>query len=1128
MSEERKGDGMRWIRRVPNLIAVMITGAVAAFGRTIEVTVIDLEAGTVSLAFGATGEGEVDKALFAAWSPGDAGVNAADWRETAYIATIAAETTMLAYTIPETWRKRSGAVRFFLTPPLPYGKRLSFLRTASAGPWIDTGIVPGTNTDVSVKAYYPGDIAPFGVSGKLYLFSNGTYYYGFLGASGSFSGDKSQPRTLRINATGAFLDGDCKARFDPSALTGSTSSTLTLFARRVDGTSTVAKQGDCTLYAARIATNGVPARDYVPCVKKDDTAAFYDRVTGMFFTNAGEGTFTQGVEVDAEPADCGEAEGWTEALNIGRTLAVTDSSPFLGTVTLALGNGDRDGLLFAVSGASDAGTTVSGWQNVQFLTKVPVGTNTVTVSLPAAWWDAAAKVRFFWKSAEDFPYDRQVAFLESDGGPWINTAYIPGPGTELFLRQRSAVDVAAFGLTSYFYLFNNGVNTYYGYFGNVGNFDNYNPSIAVHDLMLGPSGAYLNGVRKVTFTDTTFTAMTKGISLFGRWDWQTGAIGKQGQCRIYSAQIREAGETVRDFIPCVSNGVACLYDSIGRTFYFNAGGSGTFKAGGTVTPATADGDALVWSDVSSLALAADALWDAGGGNDPSFATAANWSDDTIPGLADDNSAVFFATAGSEARLGENAAVRGIRFQATNDFQLSAVNSAKLSIGAGGVMLKSSDTEALSTWRFYALAAPTEAAADQTWDLSSNAWRRLQLLGGLSGASNRMLTVTGSGTLGFYATNAYAGSISIEGGVMKLFSKERIFGSADSGGVVTFDQTTGAQWNQFGAVIDKPVTITAADVSNDRFYMASGYGTNWFTAPLTVVDGSILNWAINGETVVAGGATFGKKIRFGGGAPLFFRGKPFDVTHIEMWGAKELHLEAASNRLRSIVFNVQNTQPGNKVHCRAAFAFSDYATSVVLDKSTTFNLHGCDQDLGNLRIEDAGSCVTSDAPARLYAVQRDYAAVFRGPFQGAVDFAKSGGYTVTLACTNTSRGTLTVVNGPLEIASEGCWSGTNVVVGVTTLSSISPVLLLKGSRCFADPKNTVITMTTSQGGLKPRIHLDAGVDQTIAWLWLDGARLGTGTWGSTSSAATHKDDAHFAGTGVLTVRGAGGGTLIAVK
>jgi hypothetical protein len=172
-------------------------------------------------------------------------------------------------------------------------------------------------------------------------------------------------------------------------------------------------------------------------------------------------------------------------------------------------------------------------------------------------------------------------------------------------------------------------------------------------------------------------------------------------------------------------------------------------------------------------------------------------------------------------------------------------------------------------------------------------------------------------------------------------------------------------------------------------------------------------------------------------------------------------------------------------------------------------------------------VTSDVPAQLYAFQRDYSAVFKGTFQGAVDYAKSGGHTVTLAGTNTSQGSLSVVNGQLTIAPEGCWAGTNVVVG-SDVSSITPTLRLQGSQSFTDPKNTVITMITAPNGTTPRIQLDEGVDQTVGWLWLDGARLGMGTWGSTSSAATHQDDTHFAGTGILTVRGDGGGTLITIR
>ena len=49
--------------------------------------------------------------------------------------------------------------------------------------------------------------------------------------------------------------------------------------------------------------------------------------------------------------------------------------------------------------------------------------------------------------------------------------------------------------------------------------------------------------------------------------------------RIYSAQIKQGGELVRDFIPVVDeNGVACMYDLVGKEYYYNKG-TGSFTAG---------------------------------------------------------------------------------------------------------------------------------------------------------------------------------------------------------------------------------------------------------------------------------------------------------------------------------------------------------------------------------------------------------------------------------------------------------------------------------------------------------------------------------------------------------------------
>ena len=58
--------------------------------------------------------------------------------------------------------------------------------------------------------------------------------------------------------------------------------------------------------------------------------------------------------------------------------------------------------------------------------------------------------------------------------------------------------------------------------------------------------------------------------------------------------------------------------------------------------------------------------------------------------------------------------------------------------------------------------------------------------------------------------------------------------------------------------------------------------------------------------------------------------------------------------------------------------------------------------------------------------------------------------------------------------------------------------------------------------------DAGVNEAVAYLYLNGEMRRVGTYGSTSSPAAHKDDTFFSGTGVLTVLYDVSGTLIKVR
>ena len=1128
------------------VVVLSVTATVEA--RTVSVASFDRDTGAVNLALDAGAEGEATRALLAAWNPSNAGEDATAWRETALVAEVDAATTSATYTIPADWRAKSGAVRFFLMEKTaPYAKRFTSLRTTKSSCWIDTGVVPDKDTDISVTACYPGDVAPFGVSGKLYFFSNswkpnsntaGYYFLSFLGANNggkSFEAPRSatSPVTYRLNATGAMIDGDYYIRFNPADQTLSTTSTLTLFGRKNDGATTMGKQGDMTIFSAQIRSAGMLTHDYVPCEKPDGTKTLYNRVTGEFAPVSGSGEFAAGDEIAPATVDCGAVESATDALRFAPEISISGKSLATGEITVTVSEGHDDGLLLLVGDTADAGTTAANWKNRVFLTKVAADETTVSVPVPTAWWNVEYTIRVLWKSADGFAYDRELESVYSDGAAYALTDWIPTRETEVTVTGRAAPDVCLTGLTEHFYFFCNGATTFYGFFGKNGSFASINTRES-HTYRLGIDGAFLDGEKKGgPFTDATVTVQTKPLAFPFRRDRTNGTIGKSGFAWVQSAQIRERGDLVRDFVPCVSDDEVGLYDRVKGVFYPSVGTT-AFEAGETAVPVLCDEDVLAWSEPGSLKSEADsATWD-GGGADSRFTTAANWDGDIAPNFASGNVLLTFATKGSAAQVVGPTQVRGLKFNARNDFTLSSTDAdAVLSIGANGITLENDPTETISgNWRMARFTGAVEVTADQTWNLSENSKRRIQLDAGanLIGCAARTLTIEGQGTIGFVATNSFAGNIQINGGVLKLISKKQPFGRADEGGVVTFDQTTGAAWNQFGATIDKPLVVIGADKGADLFYTNSdnGYGTNTFTAPVTV-QMDVLKMKLNGPTVFSGGIDLKNNLVFDGKSALVVTGQPLTRSNqqkLTFLDAKEVHFHVAGNSV-GLNFADEKTKVGNRLHFWVDNVL-DYWGDVSLAKETVFDLHGTAQNMGDLSMANAADQVTSEMPADLFCF---YDAVsqqnLKGTFTGAVTFRKSGKCTASLQGASTSTGALVAQNGKLILGAGGSWTGTDIRIGRED-SNRKPTLRLTHNDVFADARHTVITMITSKaetfytdcGERPPVLELDEGVEQVVKDIYIDGRRLASGTWGSSQSAATHKDDVHFAGTGVAYVIGSG--------
>ena len=112
--------------------------------------------------------------------------------------------------------------------------------------------------------------------------------------------------------------------------------------------------------------------------------------------------------------------------------------------------------------------------------------------------------------------------------------------------------------------------------------------------------------------------------------------------------------------------------------------------------------------------------------------------------------------------------------------------------------------------------------------------------------------------------------------------------------------------------------------------------------------------------------------------------------------------------------------------------------------------------------------------------------------------KTGEGTVALAGANTYTGDTKVEAGTLGLA------------GSSTLPDGASLWIASGAK----------------------VDLAAGVNETVTNLYLNAELAYIGTWGSTSSAADHRNNAYFSGTGILTVLagpvGADTGTLLIVR
>lgn len=170
--------------------------------------------------------------------------------------------------------------------------------------YIDTGIIPNTNTkiDIQFETIQRGN---FGIifggeetykDNSFHLYnSSGVFDIGFGSIATAFRTsidyNSNIKYTLIMDKNGFDVNGATGTFPEPTI---STTYSIYLFAVHRE-TNVLENNAQKRIYYCKLYNNGTLVRDMIPCYRvSDNVIGMYDLVSNTFFTNAGSGTFTKG------------------------------------------------------------------------------------------------------------------------------------------------------------------------------------------------------------------------------------------------------------------------------------------------------------------------------------------------------------------------------------------------------------------------------------------------------------------------------------------------------------------------------------------------------------------------------------------------------------------------------------------------------------------------------------------------------------------------------------------------------------------------------------------------------------------------------------------------------------------
>ncbi|MBO7684526.1 MAG: hypothetical protein J6T51_07365 [Kiritimatiellae bacterium] len=293
----------------------------------------------------------------------------------------------------------------------------------------------------------------------------------------------------------------------------------------------------------------------------------------------------------------------------GRTVAVgaeKDGGVIEAVVSKAAGTTN---VLFVAYGAAQGGDTPESWANCERVCLVDGDAQTIDVTVPG-WGDTAAAMRFFLKEYVPYPFDAQVAWIQSTGSEYVDSYYTNRLGDTYTISYRTVQKTAdniimgacgTGGLTErvQMQMVGNASGSSRNKLYHALAYNNTFSSTSGKDLELGTDittqTEFMDGAQtqkvghmggsltiSIQKTDTSAPLCNVSSYIFARHRGDSDSADQKCAARLYSIKVTNGDSLVREFVPVVKDGVAGLYERVNGTCHWNISGTGAFLYGAAI------------------------------------------------------------------------------------------------------------------------------------------------------------------------------------------------------------------------------------------------------------------------------------------------------------------------------------------------------------------------------------------------------------------------------------------------------------------------------------------------------------------------------------------------------------------